>query len=115
MSTQTQQSPLVCDLAALGDTERRKHVGVSEEMFAALQDVKELPDGYGFRFPATMEMLQTVATFVARERKCCPFYTFTVKVEREGGPMWLHLTGREGVKEYVRMEMKGHEQLAPYF
>lgn len=115
MSTQTEQSPLVCDLTALDEGERREHVRVSEEMFAALQEVKDLPDGYGFRFPATAEMLQTVTTFIARERRCCPFYDFTVKVERQGGPLWLHLSGREGVKEFVRREMKGQEQLAPYF
>ena len=115
MSTQTEQSPLVCDLTALSEAERREHTRVSEEMFAALQDVQELPDGYGFRFPATMAMLQTLATFVARERKCCPFYDFTMKVEREGGPLWLHLSGREGVKAFIRREMEGHEQLASFF
>ena len=115
MSTQIKQSPLVCDLTALNEAERREHVRVSEEMFAALQELKELRDGYGFRLPATAEMLQTVVTFIARERRCCPFYDFTVKVEREGGPLWLHLTGREGVKEFVRREMKGQEQLASFF
>jgi hypothetical protein len=110
-----QQSPLACDLAALSDEERREHLAVAEEMFTAVQDVKELPGGYGFRLPATPEMLEAVAAFIPRERKCCPFYDFTVKVEREGGPMWLELSGREGVKEFVRMEMEQEEQLASLF
>lgn len=115
MSTQTEQSPLFCDLTALTDSERQKHVAVSEEMFAALETVQELPGGYAFRFPATAEMLQTVAAFIARERKCCPFYDFTVKVEREGGPLWLHLSGRDGVKEFIQAEMAAQDDLASFF
>lgn len=111
----TQQSPIVCDLTALTDEERREHISTTQEMFAALQEAKELPDGYGFRFPATAEMLQTVATFIPRERKCCPFLDFTVEVEREGGPMWLHFTGREGVKDFLRMELPQHPPLKPFF
>lgn len=107
----TQQSPIVCDLTALTDEERDEHEAVGEAMFAALQDVKELPHGYGFRLPATAKMLQTVATFIPRERKCCPFLDFTVEVERDGGPMWLHFTGREGVKEFLRMELLSHPSL----
>lgn len=107
----TQQSPLVCDLSALTDEERREHEVIGRQMFAALQEVKELPDGYGFRFPATADMLQTVATFIPRERKCCPFYDFTVEVEREDGPMWLHFTGREGTKDFLRMELLQQPEL----
>ena len=115
MSTQTEQSPLFCDLTALTDEERQEHTRVSEEIFASLEIVKEVSDGYAFRFPATADMLQTVATFIARERRCCPFYDFTVKVEREGGPLWLHLTGRDGVKAFIQAEMTAHEELAPFF
>ena len=74
-----------------------------------------MPDGYAFRFPPTADLLQKAATFIARERKCCPFYDFTLRVEREGGPLWLHLTGREGVKAFIQAEMAGHEALAPLF
>jgi len=115
MSTQTEQSPLYCDLNALTDAERQKHVALSEKMFTALETVKELPDGYAFRLPATAEMLQAAATFIARERKCCPFYDFTLEVEREGGPLWLRLTGRQGVKEFIQAEMAQHEEVAPFF
>ena len=115
MSTKTEQSPLFCDLTALTDAERQKHTRVSEEMFASQEEVEELPDGYAFRFPATADMLQTVSTFIARERKCCPFYDFTVRVEREGGPLWLQLSGRVGVKAFIQAEMTAHEELAPFF
>ena len=115
MSTQTNQSPLYCDLTALTDAERQEHVAVSEALFASLEEVKELSDGYAFRFPATDDMLHAVAGFVAGERKCCPFYDFTLKVEREGGPLWLQLTGRQGVKEFIEAEMAPHEELARFF
>ncbi len=34
MSTQTEQSPLYCDLTALADAERQEHVEVSESLLA---------------------------------------------------------------------------------
>jgi len=35
------------------------------------------------------------------------YLTFALEIEREGGPVWLRLTGREGVKEFMRNAMSG--------
>lgn len=39
-----------------------------------------------------------------RRNRCCPFFDFDLIVEREGGSMWFRLTGREGVKAFIREE-----------
>jgi len=39
-----------------------------------------------------------------QERRCCPFFDLSLRLDREGGPMWLELTGREGVKEFIKAE-----------
>jgi hypothetical protein len=37
------------------------------------------------------------------ERLCCPFVHYTLEIEPNRGPFWLRMTGREGVKEFLRM------------
>lgn len=37
----------------------------------------------------------------SREWLCCPFFDFTLQVERDGGPVRLGLAGGPGVKEYL--------------
>ncbi|MGI9167336.1 MAG: hypothetical protein ACR2G5_13325 [Pyrinomonadaceae bacterium] len=53
-------------------------------------------------------MLVRTAEFIALERLCCPFFGFAVEVEREGGAVWLILTGREGVKPFIIAEIGDH-------
>jgi hypothetical protein len=74
-------------------------------MRQAIREVKELPDGYSFRFDASQPTVLLVSEFIARERACCPFFTFELVAERNEGPLWLSLRGREGVKEFIVAEL----------
>ena len=47
------------------------------------------------------------AEFIALEKLCCPFLSFSLEVEAENGPVSLKLTGRDGVKAFVREEISG--------
>jgi hypothetical protein len=38
------------------------------------------------------------------ERACCPFFDIDMRLEREGGSLWLGLTGREGVKQFIQAD-----------
>ena len=40
-----------------------------------------------------------------QERLCCAFLDISLRFEREGGPLWLRLAGRKGVKEFIKIEM----------
>jgi hypothetical protein len=35
------------------------------------------------------------------ERECCLFFTFALHCEPQHGPLWLHLRGPAGAKEFV--------------
>jgi hypothetical protein len=98
-------SPLACDRRALSPAQRTRHF---DELGPALRKMKksvhELPDGYEFEFPSDPASLQLVSEWVAGERVCCPFFDITLCLEREGGPVWLRLTGREGVKQFIEVE-----------
>ena len=75
------------------------------EVFQAVQSIRELSNGFAFRLPNETTLLMKTAEFIASERLCCPFFGFTVELEPEGGSLWLHLTGRDGVKPFIQAEI----------
>jgi hypothetical protein len=93
-----------CDMTAIPAADRPAHQQLTRRLVDDLAvDIRGLPDGFALRFPA--EEYQAVAEFVARERLCCPFLTFTLEVMPEQGPLVLRLTGPDGVKEFIRAEL----------
>lgn len=101
------QSPIACDMSVLSPSERQTHLATSRELFSKLQAIKELPDGYEFRLADDPKVIIKLAEFVTLERLCCPFLNFATEIGAERGPMTLRLTGREGVKAFVREEISG--------
>ena len=98
-------SPFACDVTAFTPEQRKRHF---EELGPTLRSlrksVRELADGYEFEFPADEKTFQLVAEWAIQERRCCPFFDIDVRLDREGGPLWLRLTGREGVKDFIRAD-----------
>ena len=91
-----------CNRGALNKAERSRHEALSQALLASVQEHRELADGYAFRFPA--ETLVPAAEWVSLERKCCPFFTFVLEQARDQGPLWVRLTGSEGVKVFIKEE-----------
>jgi hypothetical protein len=98
------ESPLACNAFALSTEQRNRHF---EELFPALRalkkSVRELDDGYEFEFRADAATLQLLAEWAIQERMCCPFFDIDLRFERDGGPLWLRLTGRKGAKKFIKM------------
>ena len=40
------------------------------------------------------------------ERQCCPFFEFEVVRIQQDETLWLHITGPEGVKEFILDEFE---------
>lgn len=93
--------PIACDLTAIPAEQREQHNATAEHIFASVLETRELPNGYAFHLPEEPGMLLKAAEFVSLERLCCPFFSFTLEVEPAGGPLWLKLTGGEGVKLFI--------------
>lgn len=104
----TEESPFACDMTAIAPEQRRAHVATIEKLFRSVQSSRELPDGYSFELVNDPDMLRIAAEFIINERLCCPFFDFALEIQREGGPMWLSLTGREGVKPFIIAEVGEH-------
>jgi len=102
------ESPFACDMTAIAPEQRGAHITAIERLFRSAQNMRELPDGYAFELPNESDVLLTAAQFITLERLCCPFFGFGIEVEREGGSVWLSLTGREGVKPFIMAEIGDH-------
>lgn len=95
---------IACDPYALSMEENRRWLDqIGPQLYGALQEIRELPDGYAFRLPTEPEMLRLAAEDISYERLCCPFVRYTLEVEPHHGPFWLHMTGGDGVKAFLRM------------
>ena len=109
MSTDTTaQSEVIiaCNPNAITPKQQERWLEVGTQLYAAVQEVQELPDGYAFRLPSDSEMLLLVAEDLTLERLCCPFIHFTLDIAPNGAPCWLRYTGGEGVKEFLRMSFE---------
>jgi len=95
---------IACDLTAIDAAQRAAHMALAEQLFnAAAQEIQELPDGYALRYSA--DHFRSIAEFVANERLCCPFFTFAIEVAPERGPIWLRISGQDGVKAFLKTEL----------
>jgi hypothetical protein len=99
------ESPIACDMSVIEAGLREQHIATGREVFRAVMEIKELPGGYAFRLSDEPDVLIKTAEFISLEKLCCPFLGFVIEVEAEGGPVWLRLTGREGVKAFIREEV----------
>ena len=99
------ESAFACNRLALTSEQRKRHFDeLGPKLRAMKKSVRELPNGYEFEFLPDSNTIQLVAEWVAGERVCCPFFDINMRVEREGGPLWLSLTGREGVKQFIQAD-----------
>jgi hypothetical protein len=106
-SSERPETPFACSLEKSLTKEQRAHKKlIAEKMEAARLETKELSDGYLFRFRSESISFAEIADWVATERVCCPFFDLAIGAERENGPMYLRITGREGVKNFIRGEFQ---------
>ena len=106
MNRAQEQSPIACDMSVLSSAQRESHLATSRELFSTLKEIRQLSNGYEFRVDGP-NVIVKAAEFVSLEKLCCPFLNFSLEIEAESGSVWLRLTGRQGVKAFVREEISG--------
>ena len=97
-----------CELAALSREERVHHRQLTDQLLAAVVERVELKHGYGFRLPSSS--LPLVAEWAGLESRCCPFFDFELALAKDHGPLWLRITGAEGIKAFLRAEFGSDDQ-----
>ncbi len=97
------RAQIACKLTDEEQQKRREEL--SRKLFSGRERTNELEDGYEFVFPGGAEWAEELVRFVVLERECCPFFTFELIFEQEGGPISLRMRGPEGTKDFIGVEL----------
>jgi len=97
-------SPIACVLNALTEDEGKRRIELVNLIRQKKESVNELKNGYSFEF-SDASVWTLIAEFVTLESKCCPFFKFALIWKSENAGIRIEITGREGVKEFLKAEM----------
>lgn len=96
--------PIACDLGAIDAESRSQHLAHAAQLLSeTAHERQDIPDGYAFRY--TADQYLRLVEFIANERLCCPFFQFVLEISPAQGPIWLRITGGEGVKDFLRLQL----------
>ncbi len=98
------QPVFACDLSTLAAEQRKRQQQVHHTLADLRLSVRELDNGYAFEYTDDLPTYPLLGEFIAFEHRCCPFFHFNLEVEPEAKSVWLHITGVEGVKDFVVAE-----------
>jgi hypothetical protein len=93
-----------CSLTALTPAERHEHQQLLARLAESVLRTEEIPDGYAFEIDGRRMSMKDLAAWTELEGRCCPFFEFSLNPTRENERLTLRLTGREGVKPFIRSE-----------
>ena len=96
--------PFACDMSALSHEQRTRHYELTALLQSSIQAIHELPDGYDFEFPWSLDTYNTLAEISPLEHACCPFFDIGIRIESESNKLCWRLTGREGIKPFIQAE-----------
>lgn len=92
--------PIMCTLNDAALAERK--ATTLPELFNDALAIRELGDGYAVQFSGGGETAVRLFNFVQVERQCCAFFHFELHFAPKQAHIWLHLTGQNGVKQFIR-------------
>lgn len=95
-------APVACFPNAIPADQRQRWLDIGRQVYGAIQEVQELADGYACRLPGDEQTLRDVAEYVSRDRRCCAFLRWAIRVEPEQSELWLVVTGTAAAKELLR-------------
>ena len=105
MNSETRNNTLYCNMDIFTPDERESHIQTTTQLFQSVQSIQEAGNGYEFIFPNHgSESIAAFAEFISKERRCCSFLEFTLRIPSNDKPISLLLTGPEGTQEFLREE-----------
>ena len=100
---------IACDLSVFGSKGNAiQHEKTSGSVLKKNEGVEERPDGYAFRYAYSPEMFTTLSHWITMENKCCPFFTFSLRLipDSAGRTIWLEIGGSNEIKEFIAINFK---------
>jgi hypothetical protein len=98
----TEEGGFCCDMAAMTREERNRYEILRTKLEAAVVAVEELTDGYSLRLSGGGLARVELEEWISFEKKCCSF--FTLITDGPADALKLTITGRAGVKDFIRAE-----------
>ena len=99
---QARETALSCSLGEKDLRARRSEV--LTKLWEAAREIEHLEKGFALQYED--KDLDDLVEFIAFERKCCPFFSFTLDFQADSGPIWLAITGPDGAKELLEAELQ---------
>jgi hypothetical protein len=100
---------IACDLSVFGSKDNAmQHEKNSGSVLKNNEGVEEFSEGYAFRYTYTPEMFTTLSHWITMENKCCPFFTFALRLVPDGAGrmIWLEIGGSKQIKEFIALNFK---------
>ena len=91
-------------MTALSSEQRTRHHELAALLQSSLAAIRELSDGYDFEFAWSRDTYKALAELTPLEHACCPFFDIGVRIESGSNNLYWRLTGREGIKAFIRAE-----------
>lgn len=104
-----------CNFDVFDGPEKERHSQLMTKLDDAMGDTVELPDGYAFQLNREAISLTEIAEWISYEHRCCPFFTFELELQANGGALWLKLRGSEDVKRFLRPDAEQNTVFEPKF
>jgi hypothetical protein len=97
---------VACTPGEIPADKRRRWLALGLQVYAAVDKLDELPDGFAFRLPNDAATFVKVAEYISLDRLCCKFLRWELRSEPNAGPVWLKLTGPEGTRALLRSKLE---------
>jgi hypothetical protein len=107
-------APFACDMTALSPEQRARHSELGALLRSSLRTIHQLPDGYDFEFSWKPATYNALAELMPLEHACCPFFDIGIRIESGSNRLYLRLTGKEGIKAFIRAEFGKWFESKPY-
>lgn len=101
--TKNKPGEVTCKLTS-PELQKRKETVIAS-LKQQIIEKKELKNGYAFRFSGSDKMLDELTEFIKAEIECCDFFTFGLTISGDKNEVWLELSGEEGVKDFITLEI----------
>lgn len=99
------QTGMACNLTVFSTEERVRFPALTQTLIADAQKIRELENGFALQFYDQPEQRAQIEAFIKRESQCCSFLNFDLTHDTASETLWLHITGENGVKEFLKMEL----------
>jgi hypothetical protein len=85
---------------------QKRKATVLESLRKKILEKKELPNGYAFKFNGSDKMIDELTEFAKKERQCCDFFAFNLKMTGDTGSVWFEITGGKEAKGFIKTELE---------